>query len=357
MVAFKKLLLSLLIFSLTAPNLMATEIYQSLVSYRALAMGNTGVASANDAYSLSYNPAVLANVESWWLDVGAWTVEASDGLQPLDVATSTVSIEYPYINETGLSESSRSNFLAQTSPHIRANAGINFAARLSGSGFAIGGNYIREVTIQGIDDNSVIFQRNERIAQYGMSIPLGSGQYVLGIGRKTIERKDATSDSASTPVFGDYEMGSVYDVGLLFRLSGSTRSTIGIVAQNIGGLTLGTTEDAEPQEVHVGFSMNLEMGPVRVVPALDVRGVQTSRDKSNRIHAGVEFGLFPNETGGNLLTARAGSNQGYATQGAELNFFNRSILIGYTRYYEEIGTADIKAQSSRRDLAYLSVGW
>ncbi|MDX2471963.1 MAG: hypothetical protein QNL04_15440 [SAR324 cluster bacterium] len=357
MVTFKKLLLCLAIFCATTPSLIASEIYQSLVSYRALAMGNTGVASANDAYSLSYNPAVLANVESWWLDVGAWTVEASDGLQPLDVASNIVDIQYPYISETGLSDSYRTDFLSQTSPHIRANAGINFAARITGSGLAIGGNYAREVTIQGQDDNSVIFQRNERITQYGMSVPLGSGQWVLGVGRKKIERKDATSDADSTPVFGAYETGSVYDVGLLFRFAGASRSTLGIVMQNVGGLTLNGVDDVEPQEVHVGYSMNLEMGPVRVVPALDIRGVQTTREKTNRVHAGLEFGLFPNDTGGNLLTARVGSNQGYATQGAELNFFNRSILIGYTRYYEEIGTSAIKEQSSRRDLAYLSVGW
>ena len=357
MVTFKKLFLALWVVLLSSTSLIAGEIYQNLVSYRALAMGNTGIASANDAYSLSYNPAVLANVESWWFDAGAWTVEASEGMNPVAATASIVSIEYPYINEEGLSEASRAEFLTNENAHIRANAGLNFASRISQKGFAIGANYIREVTMQGIDDNSVIFQRNERITQYGVSIPLGSGQWVLGIGRKNIERRDATSDADTAPTFGAYQSGVAYDIGLIVRMSGNTRSTLGIVVQNYGGLTLDEVEDVEPQEVHVGYSMNLEWGPVRVVPALDVRGVQTTRDKKNRVHAGIEFGLFPNDTGGNIFTARAGSNQGYTTQGAELNFFNRSLLIGYTRYYEEIGTADVKLKSSKRDLAYLSLGW
>src|SRR3989339_59791 len=110
----------LLLFILGAYVAEAQEYYQPLKSYRAIAMGNTGVASANDAYSLSYNPAVLANVQGWWLDLGAWTVEASDGLGVLDVVPNLVSVQYPYLNETGLAESSRASFLNQTSPHMRA---------------------------------------------------------------------------------------------------------------------------------------------------------------------------------------------------------------------------------------------
>ncbi len=347
-------LLSLL-FALPAKS---AEYRQPVISYRALAMGNTGVAAANDSYALSYNPAVLANVRDWWLDLAAWTVESSQGTTPVELLPTLVTLNYPYLNETGLSEAVRASFLSHETPHMRANAGVNFASRLSSSGFAFGANYLREITIQGLENNRILFQRNERISQFGFSIPLGTGQWVLGVSQKNLERRDATSDaSIGVPSFGAYEKGTGYDVGLLFRAAGKSQMSLGLVAQNVGGMDIGATKDAEPQEVHFGWSMNLEWGPVRLVPALDVRGIQTTKERKNRVHAGVEFGLFPNETGGNLLSLRSGLNEGYPTNGVELNFFNRSLLLGYTVYYEELGTKAVRQKSSKRALAYLSLGW
>ena len=159
------------------------------------------------------------------------------------------------------------------------------------------------------------------------------------------------------PTFGTSETGQAGDLGLIWRTGGATRMTVGLVAQNIGGLDLGTTLDAEPQEVHFGVSMDLELGLLKLIPAIDLRGIQTTRTRTNRVHAGVEFGLFPNSTGGSLLSLRAGSNEGYATAGAELNFFNRSLILGGARYYEELGDGTTKAQSPLRQLIYFSAGF
>lgn len=348
-------LLGFVLLVVFAQGLQAGEIYQSLISQRSLAMGNTGIASANDSYAVSYNPAVLANVKNWWIDLAAWTLEASEGMEVLDAAGNLVTLQFPYVDENGLKSGFRQSFLSKDQPHLRANAGINFAARLSDEGVAIGANLAREITIQGLDNNTQIFQRNERIQQVGLSIPLGKGQWVLGLAGRGIERRDATSDATQVPQFGAYESGTAADIGLLFRFAG--RNTLGLVVQNAGGTDIGPTPDAEPQELHLGWSADWELGLLRLVPALDVRGVNTTRDEKNRVHAGVEFGLFPNSTGGNLLSLRAGSNRGYPTQGAELNFFNRSLLIGAVRYSEEIGTATAKAESSLRQLVYVSVGW
>ena len=354
----KKIWSPLLGLCLCALQAHGAEYYQGLRSPRALAMGNTGVAAANDSYALSYNPAVLANTKKWWVDYAAWTVEGSNGLTALDVLPSIAQLTYPYVQETGLAEASRASFLLKTDPHIRATAGLNFVAHLADEGLAVGANYLREVTIQGLNSNTVLYQRNDRITQTGFSLPLGQGSLILGVGFRQIDRRDASSDGTAVPSFpSTYQQGRAYDVGLLWRMANAARVTWGLVVQNYGSMDIGTTKAAEPQEVHGGVNLSLEFGIFKLVPTLDIRGLQTTRERENRIHAGVELGLFPNETGGNWLSLRAGSNEGYATSGAELNLANHGMILGASRYYEEIGTSTAKQQSSERILAYFSLGF
>lgn len=335
----------------------AEEYYQPLKSHRAVAMGSAGVAAANDSYALSYNPAVLANTQSWWVDYAAWTIEGSQGLTALDVLTNVAQINYPYLKEDGLTSETASSFLEKDQPHLRANAGINFVAHLSDTGVAVGANYLREVVMQGRNNNTELFQRNDRITQGGFSWPILQGVVVLGVGLRQIDRRDATSDAASVPSFGDYEQGRAYDFGFLWRLPGAARATIGAVVQNIGGMDIGSQADAEPQEVHLGINLDLEVGPFRMVPTVDLRGVQTTRERKNRVHAGLEVGLFPNSTGSSWISIRGGSNEGYPTSGAEFNLANHGLIIGAARYFEEIGTTDAKEKSAERLLAYLSLGF
>lgn len=354
----KKIWSPLLGLCLCALQVQGAEYYQGLRSPRALAMGNTGVAAANDSYALSYNPAVLANTKKWWVDYAAWTVEGSNGLTALDVLPSIAQLTYPYVKETGLAEASLPSFLLKTDPHIRAAAGLNFVAHLADEGLALGANYLREVTIQGLEDNTVLYQRNDRITQAGFSLPLGQGSLILGVGYRQIDRRDASSDGTTVPTFPtSYERGQAYDLGILWRMANAARVTWGLVVQNYGGMDIGDNKAAEPQEVHAGVNLSLEFGVVKLVPTLDIRGLQTTRERKNRVHGGFELGFFPNDTGGNWLSLRVGSNEGYTTSGAELNLANHGMILGATRYYEEVGTSSAKKQSSERILGYFSLGF
>ena len=354
----KKIWVFLVLIIYSSGTVLAEEYYHPLRSPRSLAMGNTGVSAANDSYALSYNPAVLANTKKWWVDFAAWNVGGTKGYTALDVLPSIAQIKYPYIKETGLASASLKSFLAKTDPHMRASAGVNFVGHLGEEGLAIGANYLREVTIQGINNNTQIFQRNDRVSQYGMSLPLAQGRFILGLGLRRIDRRDATSDATVVPVFPkQYQRGQAYDIGILWRMANAARISWGLVVQNYGGMTIGTQKDAEPQEVHLGVNMDFEFGIFKLVPTIDVKGVQTTRKRKNRVHAGAELGLFPNETGGNFLSFRVGSNQGYASSGAEVNIGNHGMIFGVTRYYEEIGTTTKKQQSAQRLLGYFSLGF
>ena len=83
-------------------SLSAQEALSVSRSYRSLAMGHTGIASANDSAALFYNPAILANVKGWWLDYSAWTLETSDGFTATEYTPMMVSPVFPYIKSDGI---------------------------------------------------------------------------------------------------------------------------------------------------------------------------------------------------------------------------------------------------------------
>ncbi len=322
-----------------------------------MALGNTGVSSANDSAALFYNPAVLANVKGWWIDYAAWTIEFSDGFTIPETMLSLASTTFPYINRNGLSDSDKDTFLSKTNPYLRGSAGMTLTASIMDEGLSFAGAYIMETIITTTQEGNIIYQRDDLIKKYGVSIPLGMGSLVVGIARSDIDRRVASDNSSdSIPDWSDRYTGSGYDVGILYRMANKARVTWGLVAYNYGGVTYGDSDIEDSQSIALGVSMNHELGIFKIMPAIDIREINSSAAKNNTVHAGLEIGMFPNSTGGSYLTYRIGYNQGYATQGAELNFFNHSMIIGYATYSEEVGTGTEKSES-KRTVYYFSMGF
>ena len=326
-------------------------------SYRSLAMGHTGIASANDSAALFYNPAILANVEGWWLDYSAWTMENSEGFTAEDTVPMMTSPTFPYTNRDGISNSDKSAFLSKENPYLRANAGVNLTINLTDAGVSIAGSYLLENIATTTNSGASIYQRDDTIQKVGISIPLGQGSLVLGLAATNIQRRvaeDATTDTITN--WGSRYTGTGYDIGLLYRMANKARITWGLVMQNYGGLKFGDPNLEEVEQVGLGVSMNHEVGIFKIVPAIDIREMTSKTERQNALHAGIELGMFPNSTGGSYLTYRAGLNQGYQTQGVELNLINHYLIIGYTLYGEEVGEGTAKVES-KRSVAYLSLGF
>ncbi len=327
-------------------------------SYRSLAMGNTGIASANDSSALFYNPAVLANVEGWWFDYGTWTAEGTQEITPEDAGLIMISTAYPYINREGLSETNKARFLAVEDAYLRGSAGLTLTVNIMSEGLTVAGTYVIENSIASLDEGNYIYQRDDVIRKYGLSIPIGLGQFVVGLARSDITRKTALEASTDTITnWGDEETGTGYDVGFLFRMANKARITWGLVAYNAGGTEFGSLEDNKVEQTYgFGVSMNHDLGIFRIVPAIDVRNIGSHLDKQNTLHAGIEIGMFPNSTGGSYLSYRVGYNQGYTTSGLELNLFNRYIILGWANYGEEIGTAE-EPKENRRTIYYFNLAF
>lgn len=336
----------------------AQEVLSVSKSYRSMAMGNTGVASATDSAALIYNPAILANTEGWWFDYAAWTIEISEGFSPQELAPVIISPTLPYINRNGLDNFSRPAFIAKENPFVRANAGMTLSANIMKEGLSVAGTYQMETMITMIDNGKNIYQRDDLIKQYGMSIPFAMGRFILGFSRKDITRRIAIDPSTDTslPNWTSRYQAASYDVGLLYRMANAAHLTWGLVAYNVGGLKFtDASMDAEPTYA-LGVSTNHEFGIFKLMTALDVREISSSAAKTNTVHAGAELGIFPNSTGGSYFTYRVGYNQGYTTQGAEINLFNHSVIIGWTNYGEEVGEGTETAES-RRTVYYFSMGF
>ncbi len=326
-------------------------------SYRSLAMGNTGVASANDSAALFYNPAVLANVEGWWLDYAAWTVEFSDGISLAEAGLSLIDLNFPYINRNGLTELHKPTFLSKTNPYMRGSAGATLAANIMDEGWTIAGAYMIESIITTTGTDMRIYQRDDLIQKVGMSIPLGLGQIVIGVSYASITRRvadDASTDTITN--WGDRYTGTGYDIGILYRMANKAKITWGLVAYNYGGIQYEDSGIEDAASYAFGVSTSHEFGIFKLVIAADIREISSTAVKTNTVHAGVEIGLFPNSTGGSYLSYRAGSNQGYTTQGMELNLFNRSTVIGFAQYSEEVGIG-IEQLESKRTVYYFSMGF
>lgn len=327
-------------------------------SYRSLAMGNTGIASANDSSALFYNPAVLANVEGWWFDYGTWTAEGTQEITPEDAGLIMISTAYPYINREGLSETNKARFIATEDAYLRGSAGMTLTANLMSEGLTVAGTYVIENSIALIDSGNYIYQRDDVIRKYGLSIPIGLGQFVVGLARSDITRKEALEATSDTITdWGDEATGTGYDLGILYRMANKARITWGLVGYNVGGTEFDSSADNKVEQTYgIGVSMNHDLGIFRIVAAIDVRNIGSHLDRQNTLHAGLEVGMLPNSTGGSYLSYRIGYNQGYTTTGMELNLFNRYIILGWANYGEEVGTVD-EPKENRRTVYYFNLAF
>ena len=268
-----------------------------------------------------------------------------------------ISPVFPYIKRDGISDDDKATFLSKDNPYLRGNAGINLTVNVSDAGVSIAGSYLLESIATTTDNGTIIYQRDDTVKKVGISIPLGLGSLALGVAATQIERRvatDATTDTLTN--WGSRYTGTGYDIGIIYRMANAARITWGLVAQNYGGITFEDSDLEEPQHIGFGVSMSHELGIFKIVPAIDIRNINSEAERKNTVHAGLELGMFPNSTGGSYLTYRVGYNQGYTTQGAELNLFNHYMIIGATQYGEEVGEGTEKLES-RRTVIYASLGF
>jgi len=344
--------------------------------YRSLAMGNTGIASANNSAALFYNPAAMANIFTWWVDLPFLQVTYSEDAASLyDMAqngsfsldTKEDQIEF------------MQDFIGQN-PYIKLDTGANFFLNMDNKGLTVGANYTYEAVLDIEVRNPSLpeinaFVRLDHVRQTGVSVPIGLGKLVLGISYKVLERKELdftydlnnALDEEDFPTLdknGIKGSGTGYDIGFLYRTATKSRFMIGGVWRNKIDL-----EDATdiPEEYALGFAMTYEYGLFRLISAMDIRDITAQQgsegDKSfnRRLHYGMELGILPLSKNTSWITLRTGYNQGYQStdvlglSGVEIAL-GHAVILGYTKYIEETGEY-AGQKPSPRTIVYLSFGF
>ena len=371
-------LLGILLFLISITNIVEAVEYRRIgQDYRSLAMGNTGIASANTSAALFYNPAAMANIFTWWFDLPFVQVAYSDDAKSL--------VEYMQ-DPSGFSldtESDRQEFIDEfvgLNPYLKLSSGVNGFMNLSKTGLTIGGNYTYEVTldIEVRNPNApeiITFARMDHIRQSGISVPIGLGKFILGAVYKTVERTEldfvyGTNEIISNSNFpnlvedGISGIGSGYDIGFLYRTATPYHLMIGGVYRKEIELEEATNI---PEEYALGMSTQLDFSIFRFVAAVDWRditnqqGTEGDTSLNRRFHYGIELGMLPIDKSACWLTIRTGYNQGHRSEeyqgisGVELNF-RRNMVLGATKYVEETG--EFAGQKpSPRTVLYLSFGF
>lgn len=364
------LLVAFLFLSISVETLFAEEMRRIGRSYRSLAMGGTGVSSSNDGDALFYNPAAMANIKTFIINVLDIHLDFSKDARDL----------YNDAKDGGLKlkkQEDKQKFLNKyigKNPYLRASASIDLVANINNYGFTIGYNYMQEIildveTQNPVSPNLEIFERKDIVQQVGMSIPLGNGRWILGLGARTINRQILEFDYGINELItkakfkelktdGLKGTGSGYDLGLLYRFTNEGKISVGVVARNVGNIDLGDA-GKEKAEYDLGLSMSPTFGPFRFTMAFDLKDLtyQRSDDTSlnKRTHIGAELGFIDVEETYSFISVRAGYSQGYPTYGAEISLpgWLTGLNIGYTKYSEETGAYAGQTESIR-EVYYLN---
>jgi hypothetical protein len=371
----KSLLCCLLIAACLGRNAFARDFYRIGQDYRSLAMGNTGIASANNSSALFYNPAAMSNIFNWWVDFPMIQATYSDDARDLyETFRNGLNLE---------TQDEQFEFMEDNigkNPYVSVAAGINGFVNMDKKGFTIGGNYLYEAIFDIEVRNKsapeiVAFERVDLIRQVGFSYPIGLGKLVLGLAYRQVDRQelsftydfiDATNEKKFPTLEDDgiTGSGSAFDVGFLYRTSTAAHLSWGAVWRNEVKFNKDGVSDI-PSQLDLGVSLRQENPLLRWILALDLRDVTLqlgsddadAGDKSyyRRIHLGTELGILPIDKTISFFSFRAGYNSGYLTYGAEVAL-SRVMVIGYTKFIEETGEYAGQKPSPRTAL-YLSIGF
>ena len=251
-----------------------------------------------------------------------------------------------------------------------------------------------ETTIDLSASNPVGIQFNygmrlDQIYNIGSGFNLGRGRWLIGVNVEKYKRCDYpvktvamstllnSSNIASDVGFCKTDLmrdGQTYGFGFQNRMSSfsTLRMVWGMSVRNLGGLKFARKDnETNPLDQKAEYNIGIAMTPFdsmlfRNIYEIDIRDLtfdhsddayctankNSSDCNMKRIHIGTEFGFWPIDSGASALALRLGWNQGYVSQGLEINplIFFRGLSIQYADYKVETGNSAGDKPERRRTL-------
>ena len=360
------------------------ELRRPFQGIRNLGMGNVGVAMSHDENALFYNPAGLAAVDTTIVSI-PFVNEVSKDTLSLTSQVAKLGSDSTTADTVALALGKQIHYRNMTA----LNVIIPFGSLMT-FGAAAG----LETTIDLSASNPVGIQFNygmrlDQIYNIGGGFNLGRGRWLIGVNVEKYKRCDYpvktvamstllnSSNIASDVGFCKTELmrdGQTYGFGFQNRMSSfsTLRMVWGMSVRNLGGLKFARKDgETNPLDQKAEYNIGIAMTPFdsmlfRNFYEIDIRDLtfdhsddayctankNSSDCNMKRIHIGTEFGFWPIDSGASALALRLGWNQGYVSQGLEINplIFFRGLSIQYADYKVETGNSAGDKPERRRTL-------
>ena len=360
------------------------ELRRPFQGIRNLGMGNVGVAMSHDENALFYNPAGLAAVDTTIVSI-PFVNEVSKDTLSLTSQVAKLGSDSTTADTVALALGKQIHYRNMTA----LNVIIPFGSLMT-FGAAAG----LETTIDLSASNPVGIQFNygmrlDQIYNIGGGFNLGRGRWLIGVNVEKYKRCDYpvktvamstllnSSNISSDVGFCKTDLmrdGQTYGFGFQNRMSSfsTLRMVWGMSVRNLGGLKFARKDDeTNPLDQKAEYNIGIAMTPFdsmlfRNFYEIDIRDLtfdhsddayctankNSSDCNMKRIHIGTEFGFWPIDSGASALALRLGWNQGYVSQGLEINplIFFRGLSIQYADYKVETGNSAGDKPERRRTL-------
>ncbi len=360
------------------------ELRRPFQGVRNLGMGNVGVALSHDENALFYNPAGLAAVDTTIVSI-PFVNEVSKDTLSLTSQVAKLGSDSTTADTVALALGKQIHYRNMTA----LNVIIPFGSLMT-FGAAAG----LETTIDLSASNPVGIQFNygmrlDQIYNIGGGFSLDRGRWLIGLNVENYKRCDYpvktvamstllnSSNISSDVGFCKADLmrdGQTYGFGFQNRMSSfsTLRLVWGMSVRNLGGLKFSRKDgETNPEDQKAEYNIGIAMTPfdgllLRNFYEIDIRDLtfehsddtycQKNKNSADcnmkRIHIGTEFGFWPIDSGASALALRLGWNQGYVSQGLEINplIFFRGLSIQYADYKVETGNSAGDKPERRRTL-------
>lgn len=327
------LLLSILLLSL--PSL-AIELYQMGQSTRSVGMGGTGIAFARGTDALFNNPAALARVNGFSLNIITFGPAVSTNAK--DVADS--------MSGSGSSFS-------------QADVDQLYGKQIFSDITGMTGLVIPYVGVGGYSNNTMLMSFNnpsfptfnvDFTSDYayvvGGAIPI-TDNFSLGIAGRHVKRWQGNADILVSSLIGanaqdvleasllNKGKGNALDLSALYTFKGSSWNIdVATVWKDVGDTKFNPTEgvgpDRQENNLMFGVSALKEIGFISWTNAFEYKFVRNTGDITKKLHLGTELSFA-------LFDVRAGYNQGYLSYGVGVDLW--FLQLDVAKYTSELGAS------------------
>jgi hypothetical protein len=306
-------------------------------------MGNAFVAVADDFNALFYNPAGLARLDDWYLEI----INPSFG-----VSAATVSI-IKEVTDLGKSGGSFPKILEFVEKHVGEthHVGIGLTPYFVKKNFGLGIGVDVGFSMEAHSDLDIhVNLGTEVMVPISYAKNFLDDRLSLGVTAKLysgFEADENLSIDTISSLSGDSSSklkdlakggkGVGFDAGLLFTPIKTMAPTLGVMIADIGDTklaplndTLGK-QDARPMAVNLGMSLRpLEFGSQYVLLAVDTHKVNQPTHFSHKLNMGAEWGL------GRILKIQTGLSDGQLTAGTQIDV--KLLKIRFATYAIDHGS-------------------